>query len=932
MASRLFPPGSDDVIYVVDLSSYVLRAYHAVAPLMSPSGEPTGAVHGMVNMLELMLREQTPRLLAVALDSGRETFRKQIYPEYKANRPPSPDDLRSQLQRCEQIVNGFHAAIYKQEGVEADDLIATVVRRARESQLKVVILAADKDLMQLVGDDVLLWDTMRSRVVGVPEVEERFGVRVDQLQDLLALMGDTSDNIPGVPSVGPKTAMELLKAYGTLQGIYDNLDKITKKGLLKNLTEHREQAFLSQRLVALKNDCDIVVDREALAYRGRDVDKLRVVYGELGFTRQLGLLTAEPAAAAPPSAPSPGRAGMTQMGLPLSAPGGAVAPPAPRVAATIAADYGTLFSPAEIAEFAASLLREGEVGLEIATTEESPTRSALIGFSLAGKNGRARYLPVGHRFMGVPKQPSAAELREALGPLFAANGAAFAAHDLKRSDVALSKLGLRLGRYVSDSSLASYLLDPEARHDRVSLAQRELGLVTGTLAELAKPARGKRIPIDELPIEPVASWACESADYALRLSSQLTEKLDGHALTPLYKDIELQLAQSLSDLELNGILVDTQVLGELGRQCDAEIVRLEQEAHRVAKREFNPNSPRQLETLLFDELGLKPIKRTKTSRSTDAETLEALSDKHELPRVILELRQVSKLKGTYIDALPSLLDPKTGRVHSSWEQAVAATGRLSSTDPNLQNIPIRTELGRRIRAAFVAQPGHQLVSADYSQIELRVLAHLSQDPVLCESFRTREDVHQRTAMEIFEVGADQLTREMRTRAKAVNFGVIYGQGDSGLSKVLGIPRAEASNFIAAYFRRYQGVRAFMTATLERARAGEAVRSLLGRHRLLPNIRSANRAERLAAERIAMNMPIQGSAADILKLAMLKLREPPTPGARMVLSVHDELVFEVPDAEVPEAEQKIRAAMESAYELTVPLEVSVGHGRDWNSAH
>jgi DNA polymerase-1 len=570
--------------------------------------------------------------------------------------------------------------------------------------------------------------------------------------------------------------------------------------------------------------------------------------------------------------------------------------------------------------------------MEIATTEDSPTRSTLIGLALAAKNGRARYVPLAHRYLGAPKQPTAAELREALAPLLDGGAAAVSAHDLKRSDVALAQAGLRIGRYGFDTSLASYLIDPEARHDRVSLAQRELGLVTGTLADLGKPARGKRVPLDELPVEPVASWACENADYALRLGVHLAEKLDAHGLTPLYRDLELPLAQQLSRLELSGVLVDAQVLAGLGGECDAEIARLEAEAQRVAGREFNPNSPRQLESLLFDELGLKPIRRTKTSRSTDAETLEALSDKHELPKIILELRQVSKLKGTYIDALPQLSNPKTGRVHSSWEQAVAATGRLSSTDPNLQNIPIRTELGRRIRAAFVAPPGYQLVSADYSQIELRVLAHLSQDPLLCEAFRNAEDIHQRTAMAIFEVKAEELTREMRTRAKAVNFGVIYGQGDSGLSKVLGIPRAEASNFIAAYFRRYQGVRAFMTATLERARAGEAVRSLLGRHRLLPNIRSANRAERLAAERIAMNMPIQGSAADILKLAMLALREPPTPGSRMVLSVHDELVFEVPDAEVAEAETKIKAAMESAYPLSVPLEVSVGHGRDWNSAH
>ncbi len=948
MATRLFPPGSDDVIYVVDLSSYVLRAYHAVAPLTSPSGEPTGAVHGMVNMLERMLRERSPRLMAVALDAGRETFRRQIYPEYKANRPPSPDDLRSQLQRCEQIVLGFHAAIYKQEGVEADDLIATVVRRARELKLKVVILAADKDLMQLVGDDVMLWDTMRDRVIGPPEVEERFGVRVDQLHDLLALMGDNSDNIPGVPSVGPKTAMDLLKAYGTLNGIYENLGQITKKGLLKNLTEFKEQAFLSHRLVALKDDCPIEVSREALTYRGRDVEKLRALYTELGFTRMLGLLNTDslpsPNAGPSPNAASTQHAEMTQIGLPL---GGPVAARSELRAAsgqsesetsnapspiTIAADYGALFSVQEIGEFAAALKSEGAAGIEVVTTEESPTRGALVGFALAGKSGRARYVPLGHRFMGVPKQPAAAELKAVFAPLFGAEGAQLSAHDLKRTDVALWQAGLRFQRYGFDASLASYLLDPEARHDRVSLAQRELGLVTGPLADLGKPARGKRVPLDELPIEPVASWACENADYALRLSGQLAEKLEGHGLGGLYRDLELPLAKELSDLELNGILIDTAVLAGLGSECDAEIKRLETEAQRLAGREFNPNSPRQLETLLFDELGLKPLRRTKTSRSTDAETLESLSDKHELPKIILELRQVAKLKGTYIDALPALQNAKSGRVHSSWEQAVAATGRLSSTDPNLQNIPIRTELGRRIRAAFVAPPGYQLVSADYSQIELRVLAHLSQDEVLCDSFRSGQDVHQRTAMEIFEVKAEELTREMRTRAKAVNFGVIYGQGDSGLSKVLGIPRAEASNFIAAYFRRYAGVRTFMTATLERARAGEAVRSLLGRHRLLPSIRSANRAERLAAERIAMNMPIQGTAADILKLAMLALREPPTPGARMVLSVHDELVFEVPDAEVADAEVKIKAAMEGAYALSVPLEVSVGHGRDWNSAH
>ncbi|HEY6077740.1 MAG TPA: DNA polymerase, partial [Polyangiaceae bacterium] len=669
MATRLFPAGSDDVIYVVDLSSYVLRAYHAVAPLLSPKGEPTGAVHGMVNMFELMLREQRPQLLAVALDAGRATFRRDIYPEYKANRPPSPDDLRSQIQRCEQIVNGFHAAVYKREGVEADDLIATVVRRARQQSLKVVILAADKDLMQLVGDDVMLWDTMRSRVIGVPEVEERFGVRVDQLGDLLALMGDSSDNIPGVPSVGPKTAMELLKAYGTLSGIYDNLDKISKKGLLQKLTEHREQAFLSQRLVALKDDCDIEVSRETLTYRGRDVEKLKVLYGELGFTRQLGLLV-EGVPAKPQPAPAPSgvsgslaaaAAEMTQLGLfagasrppaaqpsPVAATAGAAPAPLSTSAATVpGVDYGTLLSLAELTAFATELAGQAEVGIEIATTFDSPTRSALIGFALASKQGRARYIPLGHRYVGVPKQPTPAELAQALAPLFAGQGQrpSFAAHDLKRCAIALARVGLTLEHFGSDNQLASYLLDPETRHDRVSLAQRELGLVTGPLEELGKPARGKRIPLDELPIESIAAWACESSDFALQLGGRLSEKLEGHGLNKLYSELELPLAQELAELELNGVLIDERVLGELGQQCDAEINRLEQEAQRVAGRQFNPNSPRQLETLLFDELGLKPLRRTKTSRSTDADTLESLSDKHELPRVILELRQISKLKG-----------------------------------------------------------------------------------------------------------------------------------------------------------------------------------------------------------------------------------------------------------------------------------------------
>ncbi|MEO8904855.1 MAG: DNA polymerase I [Polyangiaceae bacterium] len=922
--TQLFPAAAPDVLYIVDLSSYVLRAYHAIAPLSSPSGEPTHAVHGTVSMIERLVRQCRPALLAIAMDSGRATFRKEIYDAYKANRPPSPTDLKQQLVRCEQVVRAFNIPIFKQDGVEADDLIASAVRSAAEHNLRTVIVSADKDLMQLVSERTIMWDTMRDRVFGVPEVEERFGVRVDQLRDLLALTGDTSDNIPGVPSVGPKTAKELLVEFDTLQGIYDRIDELKKKGLKDKLIEHRQQAFLSQQLVTLKEDCPVLLDLESLRYGGRDSTALRALYAELGFQRQLQALGNE--GDAPPAG----------AGQPVSASG--ATPSAARTSAPApAAPVGTpeisvLTRQEELVSLAKNLREAAAFSIAVETTTSHSLRSALVGIALTWQPGKAVYLPVGHRYMGCPKQLSLADVKEILGPLLADAGLPKSALDLKRVDVVLGHAGLNFAGYAFDATLAAYLLDPESRNEREALVQRELGVVASSYESLTKKKRGQTLDFDEITVEEASQFVGSTAVFSYHLQQRLEPRLAEEGLDKLLREIELPLAAQLARMEEHGVLVDTAHLAVLGRECEREIQRLEAEAHRIAGRAFNVNSPRQLETILFDELGLKPLRRTKTARSTDADTLEALADEHPLPKVILEIRQVTKLKGTYIDALPLLLNPATGRIHTSWEQAVAATGRLSSTDPNLQNIPIRTELGRKIRQAFVAPPGYVLVSADYSQIELRVLAHLSQDPVLLDAFRTGQDIHTRTALEIFELREEELTREHRTRAKAVNFGVIYGQGDSGLSKSLGIPRAEASSFIAAYFRRYEGVRRFMNETLERARAGEAVRSLLGRRRLLPTIRSANRAERLAAERVAMNMPIQGTAADLLKLAMLALKEPPTPGARMTLSVHDELVFEVPEAEVPEAEAKIKAAMEHVFELAVPLTVEIGHGPNWNAAH
>nr|PZN21646.1 MAG: DNA polymerase I [Pseudomonadota bacterium] len=820
------------------------------------------------------------------------------------------------MRGCEEIVRAFNVEILKLEGVEADDLIAACVACARERGIRVVIVAADKDLMQLVGPDVLMWDTMRDRVFGVPEVEERFGVRVDQVRDLLALTGDTSDNVPGVPSVGPKTARDLLVEFGTLEGIYANLDRITKKSVREALTKHRDAAFLSQKLVTLRHDCWIDFDIERLRRKPRDIQKLRAIYSELGFSRLLTQLdAAEPQAAR--RAPEP------------AAKASAVASSS---SGSSASEPHLVTNRDALAELVARAETAGFAALDVATHVPSPTHGRLVGIALSLEPGRAYYVPLVQHGLDGPKPLALTEVRPLLARLFGNAGIRKIGLELKRCAVALGRAEVPLSGFAFDAKIASYLFDPEQRHDRKTLVQRELGIVEASYEELTRLGRGKVAMLEDLPIEVVMPYVAAGADYALRLEQRLGPRLSEEGLGKLFSEVEVPLAAVLADMERRGVLVDTSVLATIGAACEAELARLEREAHRVAGREFNVHSPRQLETLLFDELGMKPLKRTKTSRSTDAATLEALSEQHELPRLILEIRQIAKLKGTYVDALPALVDPSTGRIHSSWEQTVAATGRLSSSDPNLQNIPIRTELGRKIRAAFVAPPGHRLVSADYSQIELRVLAHLSQDPVLLDAYRTGQDIHTRTAMEIFEVDEAHVTRELRTRAKAVNFGVIYGQGDSGLAKALGISRTEASSFIAAYFRRYEGVRRFMNETLERARAGEAVQSLLGRRRHLPAIRSANRAERLAAERVAMNMPIQGTAADLLKLAMLSLSTPVTPGTRMILTVHDELVFEVPEEEVPEAIEAIRARMESVYPLAVPLVVEIGHGKDWNDAH
>jgi DNA polymerase I len=588
----------------------------------------------------------------------------------------------------------------------------------------------------------------------------------------------------------------------------------------------------------------------------------------------------------------------------------------------------TITTVEELRALALRAKEAGRIAVAIETTSPEPMRAALLGVSIAVGSGEGVYIPIGHRYIGAPKQLTLDEVREVLGPLFRDPAVAKVGHDVKYIEVALGRHDMVLVGPTFDVMIASYLLDSEASHELAAIAKRELDDTLSTFEQMTARSRGPRLGFDEIEVELAARHAGTNVEAVWRLDERLRPQVTRQDLSRVMDEIEIPLSPVLAEMERIGVFVDLGELDRLRKNVDSEIERLEKKARELAGREFNVSSPRQLEVILFDELGLKPIKRTKTARSTDADVLEQLAEHHPLPGILLEHRQLSKLKGTYIDALPSLVNPATGRIHTEWSQAVAATGRISSNNPNLQNIPVRSDLGRAIRRAFVAPPGMRIVSADYSQIELRVLAHLSKDAVLVDAFRTGQDVHTRTAMEVFGVPAEGVTDEMRRRAKTINFGIVYGMGEVTLAKRLDISRQEAASFIEAYFKRYHRVHAFMEETLQAARRGEAVRTLFGRQRLLPNIRSSNGMLRAAAERIAQNTPIQGTAADILKLAMIRLREPAVAGARMVLTVHDELVFEVPEGLVPEAMERVKKAMETVYPLDVPLDVDIGSGVNW----
>ncbi|MEM7434079.1 MAG: DNA polymerase I [Myxococcota bacterium] len=894
MPDALPRQGDPEAVYVIDISSYVFRAYHALPPLSNSKGEPTHAVAGVSGMLLKLLRERDPKGLVVAMDSREGSFRKELYPAYKENRPPAPPDLRQQMLRVREIVEAWGMNPVEAAGYEADDVIASIVGLARKKGLRVVIVSADKDLLQLVGPDVVMYDTMRDKVFGVDETREKFGVEPNQVRDLLALMGDSSDNVPGVPSVGQKTAAKLLQEWGTLDAVYDHLDDISRKSLREKLAAHRQEAETSKELVTLRDDVDL--DEGALgAYGGGDLAALRALFTELEFTRLLAQLD-----------------------------------PAP----IVEGHYEVITDIEGLRRVASAIRDAARFSLYTILDIDDPIRGEIAGIALSWIEGVSAYIPLGHRYIGAPDHLAWADARPIVMPLLENSLIPKMTH-AKRETVLWARRDVTLRGIQFDPTLASYLLDPSRHaHQLEDVARQELD---GALSsEESVRGKGKKaLAWDEVEVESVAAYANERADFTFRLSELLTPRMHEGEFRRLFYDVELPLASVLATMELHGIRVDTALLARLAEEAGAELDRLRARCTELAGHEFNVASPRQLETILFDELELPVIKKTKTARSTDQTVLEQLAAMHPLPAAILEYRSVSKLKNTYLDALPAEVNPETGRIHTRYNQLVAATGRLSSSDPNLQNIPIRTEMGRKVRDAFVPAEGWSMLSADYSQIELRVLADLSRDPALVEAFSQGDDVHVQTACALFGVEPDGVTPHMRAQAKTVNFAVIYGQTQFALAQNLKIERSEAKRYIDAFFERYAGVNTFLDEVVEQARANGFVTTLLGRRRSLPDIRSRNHNLRASAERIARNTPIQGTAADIMKVAMVNIQraiERDHLESRMVLTVHDELVFESPREEQGALEALVRMHMQEAVPLSVPLPVEAGWGSSWGAAH
>ncbi|MDC0601712.1 DNA polymerase I [Aliiglaciecola sp.] len=917
---------------LVDGSSYLFRAFHGMPPLTNSKGQDTGAIYGVVNMLRSLVKQYSPSHIAVIFDAKGKTFRDDIYPEYKANRPPMPDELRSQIAPLHAIIEAMGLPIIVEEGVEADDVIGTLAQQATEQGRPTLISTGDKDMAQLVNPHVTLINTMNNHIMDVDGVVEKFGIPAELIIDFLALKGDKVDNIPGVPGVGDKTALGMLQGIGSIEAIYQNLDKIADlefrgaKKMADKMREFEEQARLSYELATIKLDVPLQFTPEQLTPNEPQHDKLVNLFAEYEFKRWLK------EASAGTSLLSSGEASNesennTQEASEASAP-----------KKVTDADYTTILEESELDAWLAKLNDAELFAFDTETTSLDYMQAELVGFSFSVKAGEAAYIPFAHDYMDAPQQLDRQQVLDKFKPLLESHTHKKVGQHLKYDKNVLANYGIELNGIAFDTMLESYVLNSVAtRHDMDSLSTHYLDHQTISFQDIAGKG-AKQLTFNQIPLEQASPYAAEDADITLQLHQTLWPQLsDDPDLKRVLVDIEVPLASVLAKMEQTGVLIDSQTLLQQSQDIAARIMELEKNVHDMAGEEFNLSSTKQLQEILFNKLDLPILKKTpKGAPSTAEEVLQELALNYPLPKLLMEYRGLTKLKNTYTDKLPKMINPRTGRVHTSYHQAIAATGRLSSTDPNLQNIPIRTAEGRKVRQAFVAPKGYRVVAADYSQIELRIMAHLSADSGLLDAFSSGKDVHKATAAEVFGVPLDQVTIDQRRSAKAINFGLIYGMSAFGLAKQLNIPRQDAQKYMNVYFERYPGVLQYMEETRVLAKEKGYVSTVFGRRLYLPEINASNGMRRQGAERAAINAPMQGTAADIIKMAMLDvakwIESLNNDDVKMIMQVHDELVFEIKEHNLDEYTSKIIGIMESACSLSVPLIVEAGVGKNWDEAH
>ena len=928
----------ENPLILVDGSSYLYRAYHAFPPLTNRAGEPTGAMYGVLNMLRSLILQYQPTHAAVVFDAKGKTFRDELFEDYKSHRPPMPDDLRAQIEPLHTMVKAMGLPLLAVSGVEADDVIGTLAREAEKAGRPVLISTGDKDMAQLVTPGITLINTMTNTILGPDEVVTKYGVPPELIIDFLALMGDSSDNIPGVPGVGEKTAQALLQGLGGLDTLYGEPEKIAgltfrgAKTMAAKLEQNKDLAYLSYKLATIKTDVELELGCEQLTVAQPAADELLALFKKYEFKRWITDVesgTWMQAKGAKPAAKPAGKAVAADVEVEVEV---------EETAATLSAEnYVTILDEATLVSWIEKLKKAPLFAFDTETDSLDNISANMVGLSFAIEPGVAAYVPVAHDYLDAPEQISRERVLELLKPLLEDDSLLKVGQNLKYDRGILANYGIELRGIAYDTMLESYTLNSVAgRHDMDSLSDRWLKHKTITFEEIA--GKGKnQLTFNQIALEEAGRYAAEDADVTLQLHLKMWPKLQkNEGPLRIFNEIEMPLVPVLSRIERNGVKIDPAVLHAHSQEIAKRLVELEQKAYEIAGEEFNLSSPKQLQTILFEKQGIKPLKKTPGGApSTSEEVLEELALDYPLPKVILEYRGLAKLKSTYTDKLPLMINPKTGRVHTSYHQAVTATGRLSSTDPNLQNSPVRNDEGRRIRQAFIAPEDYVIVSADYSQIELRIMAHLSRDAGLLKAFAEGKDIHRATAAEVFGLPLESVTGEQRRSAKAINFGLIYGMSAFGLARQLNIPRKEAQKYMDLYFERYPGVLDYMERTRAQAKEQGYVATLDGRRLYLPDIQASNAARRAGAERAAINAPMQGTAADIIKRAMIAVDgwlEAEKPRVRMIMQVHDELVFEVHKDDVEAVSKKVHELMENSTTLDVPLLVEVGSGENWDQAH